>query len=152
MVMIPTNKADKYRKAVTEQALLREKFQFLNSRISGLELTCRGRIQPTEHSRSYRVEIRYAPWDSPEVRIIDPKLEFAKDAHMYHNDTLCLYDWHEQPWQKNWHLYETIIPWTAEWLVFYELWLLTGKWHGNSATHEKPEPENLTATEGQNRN
>lgn len=152
MVMIPTNKADKYRKVVTEQALLREKFPFLNSRISGLELTCRGRIQPTEHSHSYRVEIRYAPWDSPEVRVIDPKLEFAKDAHMYHNDTLCLYDWREQPWQKSWHLHETIIPWTAEWLIFYELWLLTGKWHGKSAAHEKPEPGHLATTEGQNLN
>ncbi len=47
--MIPTNKADKYRKVVGEQALLRQEFPFLNSRIKGLELTCRGRIQPTEH-------------------------------------------------------------------------------------------------------
>lgn len=141
MVMIPTNKADKYRKVVTEQVLLRENFPFLNSRISGLELTCRGRIQPTEHSGSYRIEICYAPWDSPEVRVIDPKLEFVKDAHMYRNDTLCLYDWRETPWQKNWHLHETIIPWTAEWLIFYELWLLTGKWRGKSAIHGLPKPE-----------
>ena len=68
MVMIPTNKADKYRKVVTEQVLIREKFPFLHSRISGLELTCRGRIQPSEQSCSYRVEIRYSPWDSAVVR------------------------------------------------------------------------------------
>jgi hypothetical protein len=150
--MTPTNKADRYRKVVSEQALLRQQFPFLNSRISGLELTCRGRIQPTEQSPSYRIEIRYAPWDSPEVRVIDPKIKFTKGAHMYHNDTLCLFDWREQPWRKYWHLHETIVPWTAEWLVFYELWLLTGKWHGKSAAHEKPEPGNLSAAEGQNRN
>jgi len=152
MVMIPTNKADKYRKVVTEQALLREKFPFLNSRISGLELTCRGRIQPTEHSRSYRVEIRYAPWASPEVWVIDPKIKFTRGTHMYHNDTLCLYDWREQPWQKNWHLHETIIPWTAEWLVFFELWLLTGKWRGKSAAHSLPIPEVLDPATRNDRN
>lgn len=54
---------------------------------------------------------------------------------MYKDGTLCLYDWREQPWQKHWHLHETIIPWTSEWLVFYEIWLLTGKWRGRSADH-----------------
>jgi hypothetical protein len=152
MVMIPTNKGDKYRKVVSEQALLREKFPFLNSRISGLDLMCRGRIQPTEQSRSYRVEIRYAPWDSPEVRVIDPKLEFTPGAHMYHNHTLCLYDWREQPWQRNWHLHETIIPWTAEWLVFYELWQLTGKWRGKSAGHGQPKPNDIAPAENLGRN
>lgn len=141
MVIIPTNKADKYRKVVGEQALLRQRFPFLNSGIKGLELTCRGHIQPTEHSRSYRFEIHYAPWDSPEVRVIDPKIEFTKGAHMYHNDTLCLFDWREQPWQRHWHLHQTIVPWMAEWLVFYELFLLTGKWRGKSAAHGPPEPE-----------
>ena len=135
MVMIPANGADKYRKIVTEQMLIRKNFPFLHSRISGLELTCRGQIQPTEQSRSYRIEIRFAPWDSPEVRIIDPKIKFAPDTHMYRNDTLCLFDWREQPWRNNFRLHETIIPWTAEWLIFYELWLLTGKWLGKSAAH-----------------
>jgi hypothetical protein len=152
MVKIQTNKADKYRKVVAEQVLIREKFPFLHSRISGLELTCRGRIQPTEQSLSYRIEIRYAPWDSPEVRVIEPKIEFTPGAHMYHNDTLCLHDWREQPWEKNWHLHETIIPWTAEWLVFYELWLLTGKWRGKSAVHGQPKPEDLAPTADHGRN
>jgi hypothetical protein len=141
MVMIPTNETDKYRKIVSEQALLREKFSFLNSRISGLAITCRGRIQPTEHSRSYRVEIRYAPWDSPEVRVIEPEIKFTNDVHMYRNDMLCLYDWREQPWQNSWHLHATIVPWVAEWLLYYELWLLTGKWLGKSAVHCKATPD-----------
>lgn len=133
--MTPTNQADKYRKIIAERVFIREKFPFLNSRINGLELICRGRIQPTEQSPRYRVEIRYSPWDSPVVRVIEPKIEFLPTAHMYKDDTLCLYDWREQPWQKHWHLHETIIPWTSEWLVFYEIWLLTGKWLGKSANH-----------------
>jgi hypothetical protein len=25
---------------------------------------------------------------------------------------------------------DTIVPWTAEWLVHYEIWLMTGEWYG----------------------
>jgi len=151
MVMIPTNKADKLRKVVTEQVLIREKFHFLHSRISGLELTCRGRIQPSAQSCSYRVEIRYSPWDSAVVRVIEPRIVFTPGAHMYRNDTLCLYDWRDQPLQKSWHLHQTIIPWTAEWLVFYEIWLLSGKWRGKSAVHALPKPEDMAPTEDRSR-
>ncbi|MEW6159358.1 MAG: hypothetical protein AB1813_18180 [Verrucomicrobiota bacterium] len=152
MVMIPTNRAERYRKVVIEQALIREKFPCLQTRIKGLELICRGRIQPTEQSDAYRVEIRYSPWNSPNVRVINPAIPFTPGAHMYSNGTLCLYDWREQPWQKRWHLHETIIPWTAEWLVFYELWLLTGKWRGKSATHGTPKPDGFGPPEEDNRN
>jgi hypothetical protein len=142
--MIPASRADQYRKIVAEQALVRETFPFLHSRISGLELMCRGRIQPSEESCIYRIEIRYTPWNSPEVRMIDPHIKFTEGAHMYHNDTLCLYDWREQPWQNRWHLHQTVIPWTAEWLVFYELLQLTGKWHGKAAPHYRGDSDRQT--------
>ena len=152
MVMIPPNNADHYRKVVSEQIMIREKFPFLRPTIRGLELLCRGRIQPTPESRSYRIEIRYLPWRSPEVRVIDPKMSYTPGAHMYRDDTLCLYDWREQPWQRNWHLHQTIIPWTAEWLVFYELWLLTGKWRGKSAGHGQPKPDDTAPLKNNSNN
>ncbi|MEQ2005254.1 MAG: hypothetical protein ABMA26_00540 [Limisphaerales bacterium] len=152
MATIPTNKADRYHKVVCEQALVRRSFPGLHARIRGQELTCRGRIQPTEHSAPYRVEIKYQPWSSPEIRVIEPALKFTSGAHMYRNDTLCLYDWREQPWQNKWHLHETVIPWVAEWLVFYELFLLTGKWLGPSANHttEKTDEPKAAYSPGEN--
>jgi hypothetical protein len=30
---------------------------------------------------------------------------------------------------------DTIIPWTAEWLYFYEKWLEDGIWWGHEAPH-----------------
>jgi hypothetical protein len=139
------NRAERYRKAVLEQALIREHFPFFHSRISGVELTCRGRILPTDQSEAYRVEIKYLPWCAPDVRIIEPEIDFTPGAHMYRSNNLCLYDWREQPWQRNWHLHETVIPWTAEWLVFYELFLLTGKWHGKAADHPEIKTTNPAA-------
>ena len=33
------------------------------------------------------------------------------------------------------YVHETIVPWTAEWIVFYELWKITGEWLGPEAPH-----------------
>jgi hypothetical protein len=140
--------AERYRKVVLEQTLIRENFPFFHSRISGVELTCRGFIIPTDQSPAYRVEIKYIPWCAPDVRIIEPKISFTPSAHMYQSNNLCLYDWREQPWQKNWHLHETVVPWTAEWLIFYELLLLTGKWHGKASDHSYIKTTNPPAATG----
>lgn len=68
----------------------------------------------------------------PIVRVLSPAL--APDApHVYRGGELCLY------WPKEWRWYgdeliaETIVPWTASWLFYYELWLDTGKWLGPSS-------------------
>ena len=74
------------------------------------------------------------------MRVLEPKIETDLKAHMYRSGNLCLYDWREQPWQNAWHIHETIIPWTAEWLLFYEIFLLTGKWLGKAATHPTEKP------------
>jgi hypothetical protein len=82
------------------------------------------------------VQIIYAAWNSPEVRVLKPELEVQAKAHMYRDGTLCLFDWRTQPWEQNWHLHQTVIPWAAEWLLYYEMYLLTGKWLGKAASHE----------------
>jgi hypothetical protein len=33
------------------------------------------------------------------------------------------------------NLHQKIIPWIAEWLVYYELYLICGKWLGPEAPH-----------------
>ena len=41
---------------------------------------------------------------------------------------ICLYRYSEFTSSKL--LANTIVPWTIEWLYFYELWLTTGEWLG----------------------
>ena len=60
---------------------------------------------------------------------------------MYRDGTLCLYDFRVQPWSSWDNIHEKIIPWTAEWLVFYELYLMCGKWLGPEAPHGDGEKE-----------
>jgi hypothetical protein len=130
-----SNNGEKYRKSVCEELLIKRRFPLFNCKIHGKELICRGRLKPTEHSEEYRIEVAYEPWGSPDIRILTPKIEPKKELHFYSSGTLCLYDWREQPWQDRWHLADTVIPWTAEWLLYYEIYLLTGKWLGKSAPH-----------------
>lgn len=143
------NNKQKYRKIVLEKELLKKVFPFLKTEIKGIKLICRGWIRTYDESEHYRIEIEYEPWNSPVTHIIEPIIELNARAHMYPDGGLCLFDWREQRWQDNWHLHETIIPWIAEWLVFYELFCLTGIWHGNSAIHigkKEKEPRSIDKT------
>lgn len=138
---IPKSDGDKYRRIIVENLWIQKHFPFLTTRMVGARLVCRGRIQPTDASAVYRIEVSYAPWSPPEVRVLEPAIKREAKLHFYKDGTLCLYDWREEPWQKRWRLADTIIPWTAEWLVFYEIYQLTGIWSGPSAAHGEAKAE-----------
>jgi hypothetical protein len=42
----------------------------------------------------------------------------------------------EWRWRPNERLAQTIVPWTALWLYYYEGWLVTGDWLGPSSHRE----------------
>ena len=77
----------------------------------------------------------------PKVFMYDNHIEgIEKDdfPHKYHKDLkkqevqLCL----NMPYEFDYSLriIDTIIPWTQEWLYFYEIWLTTGEWRGGGHT------------------
>lgn len=98
-------------------------------------LTCTGFIQPTPHSVTYRLKLVYPVWGIPKIYVVEPTIQPSLDIHIYPQGHLCLYHPVETPWRDNHHLYNTFIPWTAEWLVFYELYKLYGIWLGKSYPH-----------------
>lgn len=101
--------------------------------------TWRGTLQPTETSPVYAVKLVYRCPYPPQVRILSPALQH--DApHRYHDGSLCLYYPPDKSWTPMQPLSKTIISWTALWLVYYELWLQTGIWHGPEAPHEPSKP------------
>lgn len=96
-----------------------------------------GKIRPTAFSKEYTVSIQYKLGNSPRVWVSGDELEKldAKDfPHKYYIDVkakkvrICLYRYSEFNACKL--LADTIIPWTVEWLYFYEIWLATGEWLG----------------------
>jgi hypothetical protein len=82
-------------------------------------------------SATYRIEVTFTPGGRPKVAVLDPAIQVPagkKLPHVFPGDRLCLHFPNE--WTTAMLIADTIIPWAAEWLVFYELWLATGVWHG----------------------
>ncbi|TDE25144.1 hypothetical protein [Actinomadura sp. 6K520] len=99
-------------------------------------LDCILPIQPSPASQTYMVRLRYQHGRHPQVTVSDPELTLHPDAqtlpHVYPGDQLCLY--YPGEWRHDMLLATTILPWTAEWLMHYELWLITGRWTGGGHT------------------
>ena len=123
------------RRFAIQAALVRKHFPFFECGLSRRSVECEGVITPSEGCASYVVKISYARGSIPRVKIKHPQITPSSAIHMYGDGTLCLYEPRETPWKLSNNLHETIIPWTAEWLVFYELFLLHGKWLGPEAPH-----------------
>lgn len=90
-----------------------------------------GSLKPSAFSRTYLVQVIYCPGHMPEVRVLRPVLEarLAESLpHIYQGGLLCLH--RSGDWNGRMLLADTIIPWAAEWLFFYEIWKATGDWHG----------------------
>jgi hypothetical protein len=114
---------------------LRHRFPgFVAERGNGV-WTWRGNLQPRASSPVYRVSIQCKEGRVPVVRVLSPAL--APNApHLYRGGKLCLYWPEEWRWYGDELIAETIVPWTASWLFYYELWLDTGKWLGPSSHAE----------------
>jgi len=125
-----------------QQACIQERFpQFNYSRINN---SWTGKLKPTATSPEYLVKIVYKPCNIPQVYVLKPKIH--PDApHIYkENDSLCLYYPPDDSWNGQKLIGNTIIPWAAEWLYFYEIWLIAGQWYGPEAPHSISKNPNLS--------
>jgi len=94
-----------------------------------------GTLQPRDSSPVYHVVISHSVDGIPKVHVTSPKI--LPNHHLYSDGSLCLYWPKHWSWRRHRLLAETIIPWAALWLYFYELWLDTGEWLGPSS-HDQP--------------
>lgn len=124
--------------AAQQNIAIRARFPQFKFRRGKKAYVWNGKLQPTEQSPFYDVivESEYPiELSRPKVHILRPCI--STDApHVYTEGHLCLYHPREWGWVPTKFIASTIIPWTAEWLWFYEAWLLTGKWFGPSAPHD----------------
>ncbi|MEW7280215.1 hypothetical protein ABW636_16615 [Aquimarina sp. 2201CG1-2-11] len=94
------------------------------------------KLKPTPVSKVYDVKICFDKYSGVDIYVINEKLEVASNRktlpHVYSHieQKLCLYSWKKRQWTKEKLISSTVIPWASEWLEFYELWLISGKWLG----------------------
>lgn len=98
--------------------------------IRSWRLNCKGEIPSTVGNEKYQIELKYSPFDLPSVFIQNHVIPRRKKIHVYSNGSLCLYDKKDIGWNKRSMISEITIPRIAEWIMYYELWLLTGEWEG----------------------
>lgn len=101
-------------------------------------LVWKGRIQPTPLSNTYKIRIECKDYNRrPKVILYGDSvkgIERSDFPHHFEIDkvkqevVLCLH----MPYEFSYScvIADTIIPWTQEWLFYYEIWLAIGEWCG----------------------
>jgi len=138
-----------------QRAAIKAKYPdfFVYIDFEAMELLYTGTVRPTPHSPKYRIAGKYKWGQVPKAYVIGipkPKtfdvLPWAKqevfDAmiQLLYKSPIPEY-WlisiSEYNWVDDFLLVETYIPWTVDWLKFYEIWLSTGKWDGKEFPESK---------------
>ena len=125
----------------TQMLDLRQAFPEAECQVKRSRLSWCGTLTPTALSKAYTVRLDYSLEKGPDVFVEEPELEERdgeKPPHLFADGTLCLYLSGE--WDRDQLLSRTIVPWSSEWLLHYELWLVTGEWYGGGI-HPGDRPE-----------
>ena len=101
------------------------------------KLVWKGTLCPTTLSRTYPVALEYTLGYKPKVTVSGDGIRKIDDPdfpHVFHRDykknevEICLC--YGDDFSSDMLIADTYIPWAIEWLYFYEIWLVTGEWHG----------------------
>ena len=123
---------------------------FMNSRFPQLiakvhrqrSIIWEGPWRPSELGDEYTVSISYEQGFRPRIAIIEPALALAPGKkelpHTYGGqNNICVH--RPEEWHKGLAIADTIMPWLSQWLYFYEIWVVTGKWFGKGTHPNLPQ-------------
>jgi hypothetical protein len=111
-------------------------------------------LTPSPCSDSYKIKLHYLRNNGVKFYVVEPKLKLFEGQkllpHVFSTpkQRLCLYYPNGFEWNVTKLFVDTIVPWACEWLLFYELWLITGKWLGGGIGH-KDEAEKKLIEKGE---
>jgi len=116
--------------------------QYRASCIRDREIKWVGDWQPTPLSPRYTVEIVYKQGRRPRIGIVSPVLALGpghtKLPHVFDGQkSICVHT--ADQWNPGMLIADTLLPWISQWLYFYEVWSLTGKWLGEGTHPDAPE-------------
>lgn len=105
-------------------------FKTFNRNLSSIEWL--GNLQPNEEMAVHEIHIKYKLGNFPTVNVLNWT---GKSKHKYKEGNLCLYLKSKQNWDGSKLIAATIIPWTAQWLLFNEFYQITGNFSAAEAEH-----------------
>ncbi|MES2377471.1 MAG: nucleotidyltransferase [Bacteroidota bacterium] len=147
--LIPRRHDHKFGYLKFQQHLIEKHYKFLKCRIENKVLKCTGQVTPIGSVRAYKVLIEYVVGKEPKVTILSSDIKPSYKIHMYKDRSLCLSYPPDMRWTERSNIAELTIPWLAEWLVYYELYLVNGNiWQGpQSPAHLTEATRNINVDE-----
>jgi len=123
------------KKTISQQlGNMRAKYSHFKSTMKRNSIVVTGKLRPTSRSKEYSFLLEYKHNEKPKIKIVSPSLirnsKGEEIPHMYFQKHLCLYRPKYNEFKTSDFLSDTIIPWIALWLYYYEQWHITGKWLG----------------------
>ncbi len=116
-------------------AAMKSLYPQFRAKLKGKNLFFTGKLKVKDDFPEYEIEIEYRGTSNPAVKVISPSL-VNRPPHIYADTkSLCLYKPALYSWDASKLIAMVIVPWTAAWIYFYELWLITGEWLGPEAPH-----------------
>lgn len=101
----------------------------------GAMLVCKGTLQPLDCIAPYHIKITQTAGNAPKVYVINPKIKCDPKIHIYKGGNLCLFYPAEFTWKSTTSVASYMIPWINEWIIYYELYQISGKWEGPESPH-----------------
>lgn len=92
-------------------------------------------LQPADNIEPYNIEIIHEPGSAPKVFVKSPLIKYDPNIHMYKSGSLCLYYPADFDWSATTSFAHFLIPWVNEWILYYEIYKISGVWEGTSAPH-----------------
>lgn len=129
--------------SLAQQALaLKSVYTGSTLRLCPRSLVWRGQLKPSALSAQYLTEVSLQAGRNPVVNVIEPSLrpdEHSRLPHIWDDGSLCLNT--AGQWSPTMLLVDTVLPWSSEWLLHYEMWKGTGIWFGDGVEEEDPEAQ-----------
>lgn len=142
-IRLSSEKALRTKQRLRQYALVKKYYPDFRVKQTPFSLTIHASMCPGVGCDNYDIEIQMGnchPWVKCYIKT--PKITPSIQYHMYTKDgRLCLYHPTECPWKAHYNLHDTIIPWIAEWLIFYEIFKLKGIWLGKEHPHKSKEKQ-----------
>ena len=94
-------------------------------------------MQASALSNTYHVRMEGKALSFPDVWVSEGAVERCEELEKVPHQFGCEYDpkrikvcLQKDDWSPRSSLSRTAVPWTMEWLFFFEIWMTTGEWCG----------------------
>lgn len=127
----------KRRAALQQHGYMMSRYPQFKMRGRDRSVSWTGTLEPVA-GKVFTIRIDYPEYGRPRVYLVDPPMADGC-PHTWGRGEMCVF-WPDDPENEGWEtdswVADTIVPWSATWLYFYDHWRETGQpWAGPEKSH-----------------